>query len=237
MKRLHIGLLVLGFISIWSIQAILFSDEAAAQVRSNWDGGGGGSAPWWMSLIMVGVFLVALIYMWRTTLLAFGPCMIIGYIFLGPLGFVVGFFGGLLCFMFVIPMLFPNLEGEEDEKLRMTDEDFEWWACNTLKGEGYLQIKDNPESTEPKTAFIFSDGILKIAIPAKWYSSLQGEEAIKAAIAVKEAYQCDKGWVMTNVSFKHQPLVLAEANNIEIYDAGGGFDIPSCKLSEAGRDR
>lgn len=94
---------------------------------------------------------------------------------------------------------------------------FEEFLAKVLRQHGY-EVELTPASGDQGVdlvAVIFGQ---RVAIQAKGYSNMVGNESVQQVVAGKRFYNCTHAAVITNSSFTHAALALAESNDCLMID-------------------
>jgi HJR/Mrr/RecB family endonuclease len=94
---------------------------------------------------------------------------------------------------------------------------FEEFLAKVLRLHGY-QVELTPASNDQGVDLVAVINGQRVAIQAKGYANMVGNESVQQVIAGKRFYQCNCAAVITNSSFTKSALVLAESNECLMID-------------------
>lgn len=95
--------------------------------------------------------------------------------------------------------------------------EFEHYVAQILKKRGFSNVRLTEEYDYGIDIIAQKDGITW-GIQVKRYSGLVGANAVRQVVAALKIYNCDKAMVITNSTFSHTALKLADANDCVMID-------------------
>ena len=100
---------------------------------------------------------------------------------------------------------------------KLSGKDFEQYLEIFFKKLGY-QVKRTPYQGDYGADLVLRQGDEKTVVQVKRYNRSVGVKAVQEAVASKEYYHSDKAMVVTNNDFSRQARILAQANQVELWD-------------------
>lgn len=99
----------------------------------------------------------------------------------------------------------------------MTGLEFERYVAKLLKAHGFSNVRLTEEYDYGVDIIAIKNGITW-GIQVKRYSGLVGADAVRQAVTALRIYHCDRAMVITNSTFSHPAIALAEANDCSLID-------------------
>ena len=100
----------------------------------------------------------------------------------------------------------------------MSGDEFEKFCANLLSRNGFKNIQITQKSWDYGGDIIAEKEQIKYVIQCKRYNSTVGVSAVQEVIASRSIYKCHVGAVLTNSVFTKAAEILAEENNVILWD-------------------
>lgn len=99
----------------------------------------------------------------------------------------------------------------------MTGENFESYLYWYFKASGY-RVSTTPKSSDYGADLLLNKNGITTVVQAKRYKDKVGVGAVQQVVGAIRYYHADKAMVVTNSYFTSNARVLAEANDVELWD-------------------